>query len=190
MMPTRTKLLLLLGPSGVGKTTIVRALEALDERFVYVTPLTTRPLRPGETDKISVSVDELEELSRANKLVAVNELYGAKYGTLRGPIERALRVCRFPLLDWPIASVSGIQQALPQRLHRVYIEPPSLDALWHRLQDGRDPSGDRFARAESELAAFARGEYRNLIDHCVVNHDGEAEATANGICLHYQRNCR
>lgn len=59
-----TKLLLLLGPSGVGKSSIIRELQATDARFVYVTPYTSRVLRPEETDKVHVTADQMDELEK------------------------------------------------------------------------------------------------------------------------------
>ncbi|MBU4010588.1 MAG: guanylate kinase, partial [Proteobacteria bacterium] len=55
-----SKFLLLLGVSGVGKSTLIRELKRLDERFIYISPYMTRPLREGESDKIEVSNEEMD----------------------------------------------------------------------------------------------------------------------------------
>ncbi|HBD04983.1 TPA: hypothetical protein DCZ32_00830, partial [Candidatus Uhrbacteria bacterium] len=57
-----SKLLLLLGPSGVGKSAIIDELSKLDSRFVYISPYMTRPLRQGERNKIAVSDEQMDEM--------------------------------------------------------------------------------------------------------------------------------
>jgi len=80
-MQNGNKLLLLLGPSGVGKSTIIKDMLARDRRFVYVTPYMTRPLRKGETDKISISDAELDTMIAGNQFWSVNTLYGVRYAS-------------------------------------------------------------------------------------------------------------
>lgn len=75
---------LLLGPSTVGKSTLIRAMNAASgDRFKYISPFTTRPLREGEQDKISVSDEEFDEMQLSGVFVYVNPLYGVRYGTSR-----------------------------------------------------------------------------------------------------------
>src|SRR3990172_3957019 len=81
-----TKIMAVAGPSGVGKTSLVRALIAIDRRFRYIQPYTTRALRVGETEKIHVSREDLAHLRHQGKLLMVNQLYGALYGTPREPL--------------------------------------------------------------------------------------------------------
>ena len=181
-----SKLLLLLGPTGVGKTTVLVALKKKDERFVYASPFITRPLRQGETDKIAVSEAKLEELWREGQLLAVNELYGVRYGTPRGVIERALSSELFPVLDWPISRLSVMESAFPNRLFRVYIEPRSPQELEDRLTArGDDRSAQRLAAALDELRALSAGDYDTLIDYRVVNETGRTQETANSIYQNY-----
>lgn len=78
---------LLLGPSATGKSTIIGEMNAQSQEcvFEYVKRIMTRPNRPGETDKVQVTDQEFNELEQASEFVAVNGLYGVRYGTpLRG----------------------------------------------------------------------------------------------------------
>jgi len=180
----RTKLLLLLGPSGVGKSSVIGQLKMLDKRFVYINPLTTRPLRPGETDKVSVSDDALNRLWRAGAFVAVNELYGVRYGTPREPIIQAFRAAQFPVLDWPVRQVSQMEAAFPGDLLTVYIEPPSLPDLRNRL-GSRGETGGRWAEAVSEAHDLRDGKFDQSIGLRIINAEGEVLQTALAIFAYY-----
>ena len=92
------KFLLLLGVSGVGKTSIIKELLKLDDRFIYISPWITRPLRAGETDKVSVTEEDLQRLLSAGEILAVNDIYGIRYGTPKQPIKDAFEQGQFPLL--------------------------------------------------------------------------------------------
>lgn len=182
---SRSKFLLLLGVSGVGKSTIIRELRNLDNRFVYVSPFMMRELRAEETDKNPVTDAEMDEMEREGKLLVVNELYGVRYATPREPIEEAFREERFSLLDWPITRIRVMQEAYPNRLFVVYVEPPDREILRQRLADGRDPDEERFHAAMPELEAFASGAYDDLIDLRVVSEEGGAAAVARSIYRSY-----
>lgn len=182
---SRSKFLLLLGVSGVGKSTIIRELRKLDDRFVYISPFMTRELRSGETDKVPITGEQMDKMERQGKLLIVNELYGVRYATPRQPIEQAFGEEKFPLLDWPIDRLHIMQQAFPERIFTVYVEPPDRETLRRRLADGRDPEEKRFDTALSELEAFASDVYDDQIDSRVVSREGEATSIARSIYNSY-----
>jgi orotidine-5'-phosphate decarboxylase len=184
---SRSKFLLLLGVSGVGKSTIIRELHKLDSRFVYISPFMTRELRSGETDKVPIAGEQMDEMERQGKLLVVNELYGVRYATPREPIEQAFAGEQFPLLDWPIDRLHVMQQAFPEKLFTAYVEPPDAETLQRRLADGRDSEGKRIDAATAELATLAQGIYDDAINHRVVNSEGEAASVARAIYHEYIR---
>jgi guanylate kinase len=181
-------LLLLLGPTGAGKSTIVRHLESLDVRFRYIRPYTTRPLRDGESDKVFVTESDMEHLWRDGGLLVVNTLYGIKYGTPRFPIEEAFKLGLFPVIDWPIQQIEIMNKAYPGLLLRVYVKPPDLETLKKRLSE-RNDFDVRVEVAQQELASLEKDHYRENIDLIVSNESGLSGETALKIYKQYIAHC-
>jgi len=182
-----SKFLLLLGPSGVGKSAIIDELLKLDSRFGYISPYMTRPLRPGERNKIAVSNEQIDEMWRRGELLVINELYGGiRYGTPRLPIAEALATGNFPVLDWPIDRLEVMAQAFPGQLFTVYISPPSIDVLRQRLaKDGRDADGTRLVGATEELQRFWSARYAGAYDYEIISEDGRVAEIAETIYSNY-----
>ena len=181
-----TKFLLLLGPSGTGKSTIIHELKRLDNRFVYVSPYITRQLREGEQDKISISNATMDEMDRKGEFLVINNLYGIRYATPKTPIVEAIQQNRFPVLDWPISKLNVMTNAFSRNLLSVYVEPPSLGELQERLsRDGRDLDGHRFNEATSELSKLWEGEFEGQYDLRVVNKSGEVDRISQKIYSKY-----
>jgi len=179
-----TKVLLLLGVTGCGKTTVIQHLEAMDNRFVYIKPYTTRPLRENEIDKVHVSEEHLMELLRDQKLLAINTLYENKYGTPREPIEVALEQAKYPLIDFPIQFVGIMEEHFPERLVKIYLKPPGLENLSDRLRLRTDRE-KRLAFASQELEDFEKGRYRGLFDLVVVNNEEKQAETAKVVYSYF-----
>lgn len=182
-----SKFLLLLGPSGVGKSAIIDELSKLDKRFIYISPYMTRPLRPGEKNKVAVSNEQMDEMWRRGELLVINELYGGiRYGTPRLPIVEALATGNFPVLDWPINRLEVMTQAFPYQLFVVYVSPPSIDVLRQRLaKDGRDADGMRLANATEELQQFWSSKYVGAYDYEIVSEDDRVVEIAEAIYSNY-----
>jgi guanylate kinase len=178
------RLLLLTGPSGSGKSTLILRLQKRDPRFRYVKPYTTRPLRSGESDKLSVSNRELAQLWEEGELLVINELYGVKYGTPKRPISDCFVVGEFPILDWPITHLRIMDQAFPGKLCTIYIRPPSLAVLADRLH-GRNNYDERLATAEKELSRVDAHEFDDRIDLTVVTADDTIEGCVEQIYMAY-----
>lgn len=181
-----SKFLLLLGPSGVGKSMIIKELIKLDNKFIYISPYITRSLREGEKDKISVSDLEIDEMQNRGELLVINPLYGVRYATPRTPIVKALSEELFPVLDWPIDHIQVMTEAFPGKLYIVYIAPPSIQVLAQRLaKDGRDLNGDRLKSACKELQAFWLQKYVNLYDSSFISENENIFNVASLIYINY-----
>ena len=181
-----SKFLLLLGPSGVGKNSIIEELIRLDNRFVYISPFITRSLREGEKNKISISDEEMDEMWRRGELLVINELYGIRYATPRLPIEQALTEGNFPVLDWPISRIGVMTRAFPNQLCVVYISPPSIEALQQRLaKDGRDADGHRLRNAREELEAYGSSRYSGVCDFEIISEENQVPKIAQAIYAKY-----
>ena len=99
-------LVFIFGPSGSGKTEIIRLLVAR-RGLEYITPHTTRALRRNEKDKLTVSSDLFQLREAEGHYIWINQLFETKYGTPRGPVERAIAdPLPTHVLDFPIEEVA------------------------------------------------------------------------------------
>ncbi len=181
-----SKFLLILGPSGVGKSSIIEELILLDNRFVYISPFITRPLREGEINKIFLDKKEMDVMSKQGKFLAINELYNIYYATPRLPIEEALKNNLFPILDWPISKIEIMTQAFPHRLFIVYISPPSIKVLQQRLKkDSRDKDGCRLKSAQEELIAYKSHQDLGILNLQIISEENQIPKVAHEIYINY-----
>ncbi len=181
-----TKLLLILGPPGVGKSTLIEHLLRIDLRFTYIAPYTTRQLRPKEETKIHITPREMETLKSNGELLALNRLYGAEYGTPRRPIEIAFANGKFPVLDWPVSALAEVSRALSGRIVAVYLYPPSLSELQRRLR--LRPDADvRSHAAEQEIHEFESGRYGGLVNLSLCTEDNMISEVAQRVYEFYIR---
>lgn len=181
-----TKLLLLLGPPGVGKSSVINALVAVDARFRYVSPYVTRPLRSSEADKISVSDEQMNALIASGQLLLVNELYGIRYGTPKRPIFDAFDCDLIPLLDWPVTHVHMLSALLPLPPVTVYLFPPDVQTLARRLES-RPDGAVRLAAAQDELVSLEQGKFAHVIGKKICSREGAVAEIVAEIRNYYQK---
>ena len=166
-------LVVLSGPSGVGKTSICKRL-AEDERVVLSVSATTRPPRPGEVhgrEYFFLTREEFEEKIRRGEFVEYNEVFGngVLYGSLREELEKGLALPgRYYLMEIDVKGARNVKEAGYEGRY-IFIAPPSLDELLRRLA-GRgtdDPASieERLKKARWEM------EQRKYYDRVVVNDD-------------------
>jgi guanylate kinase len=167
------RLIVLSGPSGVGKTTVVRHLrESAPQLWVSVSA-TTRFPRPGEADGVNylfVSDEQFDRLVADDDLLEWASYAGHRYGTPRQPVE-AVRATGTPvLLEIEIEGARQVRASVPDSL-LVFLAPPSRQVLEQRLTGrGTEPDevvAERLARAATELAAAQE------FDEVIVNDDIE-----------------
>jgi guanylate kinase len=180
----KSKFLLLLGVTGCGKSSLIRILEVLDRRFIYIKPYTTRTLRENETDKVSISENEMQRLWDTGSLLTITNLYGVKYGTPHNLITESLKTNNFPILDFPIQKIQVMERLFHDKLVKVYIYPPSIEELSKRLK-GRSDFTHRFKFAKDELTDFKKGLFHTKIDLFIANETNKEKETANLIYKYY-----
>jgi guanylate kinase len=168
------RLVVVSGPSGVGKSTLCRALLE-DARLVASVSCTTRPPRPDEIDGRDywfLPRGEFERRIAAGAFLEHAEVHGNRYGTPREAVEASLREGRCPLLD---IDVQGAAQVRAKGLPAVYlfIAPRSLEVLRDRLQRRRTEDAAAMAR---RLAAAEREMEAARTYDCVVVNDRLPEA--------------
>jgi guanylate kinase len=171
--PARGRLIVLAGPSGVGKSSVVDELRRRLPELYFSVSATTRDPRPGEvdgTDYHFVGPAGFDRLIERGELLEWAEIHGGlqRSGTPREPVERELAAGRPVLVEVDLAGARAIKAVLPEAV-TVFLAPPSLAELTRRLQQRGTESAAQFARrletAQEEMAA------RDEFDVVLVNHD-------------------
>jgi guanylate kinase len=165
------RLIIISGPSGVGKSTLIRML-ALRLGAAISISATTRPPGPQEKDSLDyhfISREEFERWIREDKLLEYAEYLGNFYGTPRVPVEQALVAGTDVILGIEVKGAKEVVKKFPDAII-ICLCPPSDEELLRRLRDrARDDEAAiarRFDNAKRELAlAREAGIYR----HWVVN---------------------
>jgi guanylate kinase len=157
----RGRLVVLAGPSGVGKSSVVDALRGRLPELFFSVSATTRDPRPGEVDGVHyrfVGPSGFDELIARGELLEWAEIHGGlqRSGTPREPVEQALAAGRPVLVEVDLAGARNIKAVLPEAV-TVFLAPPSLAELERRLRGRGTESEAQFRRrlqtAREELAA-------------------------------------
>jgi guanylate kinase len=167
------KLIVLTGPSGVGKGTLLRSLLQRHPELYLSVSATTRQPRPGEIDGqhyYFVSRDKFEEMVSAGELLEWAEYAGNYYGTPRTPVQRQVQLGQSVILEIEVVGARKIHHTFPTAL-RLFVLPPSLAELEQRIrgrgQDSEDAIARRLSRAKAEIDAA------DEFDVQIVNDDME-----------------
>lgn len=161
------------GPAGVGKSTVVSRLRSEVPGLYFSVSMTTRDPRPGEVDGkdyFFVSPESFAERIEAGEMLEWADIHGGmqRSGTPRQPVDDAVEAGRPVLIEVDLAGARSIRTAMPEA-RLVFIAPPSWDVLVERLV-GRGTEQDEQIRRRLETAAeelAAKDEF----DTVVVNND-------------------
>jgi guanylate kinase len=166
-------LVVLSGPSGVGKDTIIERLMQLDPNLRYSVSFTTRKPRPGEADGVNytfVSREKFEQLARAGHFLEHASYDGNLYGTPAGPVEEARASGHDILLKIEVKGAKQVRARVPDAFF-IFLAPPSPEELVRRQKlRGSETHQDMTERrriAEEEMT------FASDYDHVVVNDDLE-----------------
>lgn len=171
-MTARSRLTVLAGPTAVGKGTVAAHVREHHPEVWLSVSTTTRPPRPGEVEGVHyhfVDDAEFDRMVRDGEFLEWAVVHGrAKYGTPRGPVERALDEGRPALLEIDLQGARQVRATMPEAQF-VFLAPPTWDELVRRLvgrgTEGLEEREARLATARIELAAAAE------FDATVVNED-------------------
>ncbi len=163
-------LIVLSGPSGSGKGTIIKSLLSMREDTVLSISMTTRAPRPGEQDGVHYffrSREEFEDTIRKDGFLEYAEYNGEYYGTPEAPIRRWLNEGKNVILE---IEVQGAEKVMNHRsdLVSIFITIPSFEELERRLRDRATETEEkirrRMATAQMELSRAFRYQYVVLND--------------------------
>lgn len=165
-------LIILAGPAGVGKGTIVQQLLLHPDRFTLSVSATTRPPRPGETDGVHyhfMSKSDFELLRSRGELLEWALVHGDNYyGTPVAELTRAANEGKHLILEIDVQGAFQVLEKHPDALD-IFIEPPSLEVLEARLRGRGTESPEQIERrlrtAETELAQAHRFRHRIVNDN-------------------------
>ena len=162
--PTTGKLIVVSGPSGVGKSTITNLLKNNKNFWVSVSA-TTRAIRTGEVenrDYLFVSNEEFDQMIDRNEFLEWAQFTGAKYGTPIKPVEQALSKGLNVVLEIELNGARQIRKNTPGAM-LVFIEPPSWAELENRLISRGTESAQsleqRLEKAKEELKAASEFDF-------------------------------
>lgn len=166
------KLLVVSGPSGVGKSTITNRLRT-DERFWISVSVTTRAMRTGETDGIDyifVAEDKFSQMIKDNEFLEWANFAGSKYGTPKKAVAEALQDGKNVILEIELNGARQVRKNSKNAI-LIFIEPPSWEELTARLinrgTESEQSTQARLDRAKEELSAAVE------FDYVVINHQVE-----------------
>ena len=181
--PSGAMLVIISGPSGVGKDTIIDALKRRthDPEFHYVVTCTTRARRPGEVDGLDYLFLDREAFvaqRAAGEFLEANEVHGNWYGTPRGQVREALAAGCDVILKIDVQGAQVVKEKVPGAL-LIFVIPPSLQDLFHRLRSRATETADELEiRQRNAAIELARQED---YDYVVTNETGQVERTAERI---------
>lgn len=162
----RGLLMVISGPSGVGKGTVRRYLEEDPSlKLAYSTSMTTRKPREGEVDGreyFFVTPEQFEEAEKNGELLESAEFVGNRYGTPLREVNRLRDEGKNVLLEIEVQGAMQVQEKCPDALS-IFIIPPSMEELERRIR-GRDTEPEeiiqqRLAKAASEMKTMSSYKY-------------------------------
>lgn len=167
------RLVVLAGPSAVGKSTVVHRLRSTVDRLYFSVSMTTRAPRPGEVDGVDyffVTPDQFQENIDRGLMLEWADIHGGiqRSGTPAAPVQEALSQGRPVLVEVDLEGARNVKSMMPEALS-VFLAPPSWEVLVERLTGrGTEPEdviARRLETAQEELAC------QSEFDHVVVNED-------------------
>lgn len=163
------KIIIISGPSGVGKGTVIEKLRNEDSSLGFSVSATTRLPRPGEIDGVNyhfVSKEQFEEMINNDEMIEYTCYNGNFYGTPNSSVENVISKGLNIILDIEVEGAANVKKKFPQAIS-IFILPPDMQTLYERLSgrgtEDEDTINRRISRAREEL------EFQNDYDFKIVN---------------------
>jgi len=186
-MKRRGLLVVISGPSGVGKDTLIKRLLEQDANLRYSVSCTTRAPRPGEVDGVDysfVSRERFQQLVDEGAFLEHATYNGNLYGTLIERVERVRGAGNDVVLKIEVKGAEQVRAKVPDAIF-IFVAPPSVDELVKRqIKRNTETSQDMEARRQ---IATREMEYAARYDHVVINDELERAVTEILALIHAAR---
>ncbi|MBA7546683.1 Guanylate kinase [subsurface metagenome] len=180
-LPTRSLLIVLSGPSGVGKDAVLTRMKELGHPLEYITTVTTRPQRANESDNVNyhfISMERFQEMISGKELLEWANVYGNWYGVPKEAVKQALDKGQDVIVKVDVQGAATIKKILPQAVF-IFLIPPSREELTIRLKQRHTESALNLAlrlkTAEEEIKQLP------LFDYIVLNKRDEIDLAVSDI---------
>lgn len=168
------KIVVISGPSGSGKGTIINKLLKLQPELMFSVSATTRRPRPGESDGIEyifLTHERFREMINSDEFLEYAEYVGEFYGTPALPVKEFVAAGKTVILDIEVEGAKQVMKKLPEAI-TIFIVPPNFEELSRRLR-GRKTETDekiaaRIARAKVEMEEIDKYDY--IVFNDTVSH--------------------
>jgi len=174
-------LVVISGPSGVGKDALLSRLRELKYPLEYITTVTTRSRRAGERDHIDyhfVTPEKFQEMIKQGELLEWAKVYGNWYGVPKQPVKQALNNGQDAIVKVDIQGAATIKKIVPQAVF-IFLMPPSIEELSLRLKKRHtEKSFDLELRLKT---AAEEMKHLSLFDYVVVNQRDDIYRAVNDI---------
>jgi guanylate kinase len=174
-------LVVISGPSGVGKDTVARLLLEAPDTFYFVVTATTRPPRPGEVDGYDyffVSHDDFARMIEEDELLEYAVVYNDYKGVPKQQIRDAMASDRDVIMRVDVQGAATIRKIVPNAIF-IFLSAKSEEELIKRLRERKSETAEglnlRIATARQEMKRVSE------FDYCVVNAEGELQRTVQLI---------
>ncbi len=187
----KPRLLVISGPSGVGKDTVIEQMRLVHPDFVFAVTATTRQRRPGEIDGVHyffMKRDDFLSIREQGEFLESAEVYGNLYGVPKDRVRNALRSGKTVVVKVDVQGAASIREMVPEAIF-IFLLPPSMAELMRRLRGRKtdDPEAlmARISTASRELRAVRD------FDYVVFNENERLDATLARIdAIMEAENCR
>lgn len=177
-------LIVLSGPSGAGKNSVMNAVFPTIPNLKYSISVTTRPPRPGEVDAVNYffrTEEEFDKMLEADHLLEWATFVGYRYGTPKSFVYEQIRLGNAVIMDIDIQGAAQIRAKMPEAVF-VFLLPPTWEELSKRLKlrgsDSEEVIGQRLVKSQEEIKHIV--DY----DYFIVNDDlGQAAEQLRQIIL-------
>lgn len=171
---TRGKMIVIVAPSGTGKSTLLSELKKNIENLHWSVSCTTRPMREGEVhgkDYHFTSVSDFESLIAEDEFIEWAKVHSNYYGTRKSFVEEGLDSGKNLLFDLDVQGCDSMKKIYGDEARIIFIEPPSVEELEMRLKkratDAEHVIQERLKNARKEL------ERKDDFDYSIINDDFE-----------------